>query len=163
MYGDRTAADMRQPSVQLAEEWPLALDVDMSNLSNFVADVEEAEDLQFAGALETVNPKFTRVTPRNPLSLDKFDNRQHFTATTSEDPIMQQLMQQKAGNVYATDAILVRTTHTQGHAAVCARKRAQQHLPPPSLASLFCAWMQSMSACGCNSYDILKDNNSLET
>jgi len=104
-YGDQK--EPRESSVELSEDWaPLVQDIDMSNLGNFVADVEGGEDIDFAGTLEAINPKYSRTTPRNAVTLQRFENRQHFTATTADDPILQQLASKGMGNVYATDTIL---------------------------------------------------------
>jgi translation initiation factor 3 subunit D len=105
-FGDRTPAEMREPSVEVDPEWPIVQDIDMSNLANFVADVDDAEDLQFAGSLETVNPKFSHITPKTAVNLARYENRQHFTATTSNDPVIDALKKAETGNVYATDVIL---------------------------------------------------------
>lgn len=52
------------------------------------------------------NPSYDSVTPQKPKTLRRFETCQHFTATTSNDPVIQKLIGEKAGNVYATDTIL---------------------------------------------------------
>lgn len=102
---DRERA-LREASVQIAEEWKHVQDLDMIQLGNYVADVDDGEDIEFAGSLQSFNPVFNRVTPRQPSTLNKFENRRHFTASTSEDSILLEMIQNKQGQVFATDSIL---------------------------------------------------------
>jgi hypothetical protein len=103
---DRERA-LREASVQISEEWKHIQDLDMIQLGNYVADVDDGEDLEFAGSLQSFNPVFNRVTPRQPSTLNKFENRRHFTASTSEDAVLLDMIQNKQGHVFATDSILV--------------------------------------------------------
>ena len=44
--------------------------------------------------------------PTNPITLQRFEDRQFFTTTTSDDPIIQKLAAKNSGTVFATDTIL---------------------------------------------------------
>jgi len=64
------------------------------------------ETLSTHGKLEEFNPEFSDV--RRPIILDRHwaIERVFHNVTTSDDPILSKLLNENAGNVYATDAIL---------------------------------------------------------
>lgn len=63
-------------------------------------------NLVTCGSIEQYSKKVNRITPRMPVELARFESREFITATTSEDPVLQELQTKKSGTVYATDTIL---------------------------------------------------------
>ena len=68
----------------------------------------EAVDLLRCGKLDCYDKAYDRVTPKFAKKLQKFDDLVFPNVTTSQDPVIKRLEEQKEGNVYATDKILSR-------------------------------------------------------
>ena len=98
--------EQRPPSVEVHEDWKLALDIELSELQGVTFEPLEDEDLLFAGSLLPFNPTFARVNPRTSIPLLRYESRQFFAASTTEDPILNGFIERKEGTVFATDAIL---------------------------------------------------------
>mmetsp|Transcript_21867 Transcript_21867/g.30909 ORF Transcript_21867/g.30909 Transcript_21867/m.30909 type:complete len:527 (-) Transcript_21867:65-1645(-) len=98
---------VRDPSVDLDESWPLVETFEFTELNEATGyRPAPAENLVECGQLEYYDGKFDRISPKQPIALHRFETRQHFTVTTSQDPVLQRLADQGVGNVYATDTIL---------------------------------------------------------
>lgn len=101
------APEHKEPSVEISESWGEPVEtVKFAELAKIKMPTPSAENLVECGALEQFNIAFDRVVPKNAVPLQRFENCQHFTATTSGDPVLEHLKKEKAGNVYATDTIL---------------------------------------------------------
>lgn len=99
--------EIKDPSVDVPEEWKVVETLEFATLEKASSRVVgKVENLVETGVLEMYNPAFDRVTPSKAKNLMRFETTQHFTATTSHDPVIQRLADKNAGNVYATDAIL---------------------------------------------------------
>lgn len=98
--------DNKDPSVEISEDWECVNTIEFSELQKLKYSPDEAKNLVECGELEKYNNDFDRVSPKIPKALQRFEKRQHFTATTSEDPVLKRLAAEKVGNVYATDTIL---------------------------------------------------------
>ena len=98
--------EQRPPSVEIREDWKAVLEVELSELSGVTFEPLEDEDLLFAGSLLPFNPAFNRITPRTSIPLSRYESRQFFAASTTEDPILTGMIEAKEGTVFATDSIL---------------------------------------------------------
>jgi len=98
-------AEVKEQSVDIQPDWNLVEDFAFSELTDLQAVPSEIETLVEAGTLAQYELKNERCSARAPLPLQRFD-RQHFTATTSSDPVIQRLIKQQEGNVFATDTLL---------------------------------------------------------
>ena len=98
--------EQKPPSVEVKEEWKAVAEVELSELTGVTFEPLEDEDLLFAGSLLPFNPAFNRVTPRTAIPLSRYESRQFFAASTTEDPILTGMIEAKEGTVFATDAIL---------------------------------------------------------
>lgn len=97
----------RDFSIEVRPDWTPVETMDFPVLSklNFNGAIEEPEDLGFYGALEFYDKSFDRLTAKSEKPLEKND-KAFYKVTTTEDPVIQQLVLADAGNVFATDAIL---------------------------------------------------------
>ena len=98
--------DQRLPSVEVKDDWKSVAEIELSELSGLTFEPQEDEDLLFAGSLLPFNPAFSRVLPRTPITLSRFEQRQFFAASTTEDPILNKMIEDGEGTVFATDSIL---------------------------------------------------------
>ena len=98
--------EQRPPSVEVSEEWKVVAEVELSELQGVTFEPLEDEDLLFAGSLLPFNPSFNRVNPRTSVPLSRYETRQFFAASTTEDPILNGMIEAGEGTIFATDAIL---------------------------------------------------------
>ena len=97
---------IRNPSCDIQATWTLQEEIDLITLGKAKHFLEEeATTLKRAGSLFPFDKAYERVNTKNDRPLDRTE--QAFPkVTTSDDPIIRQLAGQKAGNIFATDAIL---------------------------------------------------------
>jgi translation initiation factor 3 subunit D len=106
-YRDNKDPVIKDASVLITDDWHKLETLEFSELEKVACKAPpEPENLMECGSLLPYGAAFDRVSPKNPLPLKRFENRQHFTATSSDDPILRELASKEAGNVYATDTIL---------------------------------------------------------
>lgn len=96
-------------SIDIQPNYTLLNEITINELNNSLSECSSVKDITTAGVLKSYNTTYNRVTPRNPITLNQYDRKQFFTATTSEDTILTNLMKQSNNNkctVYATDSII---------------------------------------------------------
>ena len=104
-YNDQK--DQRPPSIPVDEErWKLTAEIELSELTGVTFEPVESDDLLFAGSLLPFNPSFSRIVPRSAVPLQRYESKQWFAASTTEDPILNRMIEEGEGDVYATDSIL---------------------------------------------------------
>lgn len=98
---------IRDPSVKIAQDW-LPLDsFDLQQLKELSANVPtEVHDLRWTGSLEAYDEEFDRITSKKPKTLRRFDNIDSLFVKTSDDPVIEELATEDAGNVFGTDAVI---------------------------------------------------------
>lgn len=104
-WGQNYTPDVKAPSVLLNAEWKQVATIEFDAIKKSWKQADAPQDLVQCGQLDRYETAFDRVSPRNSTNLTQFKLRRHFTATTSNDPVLQRLMSSKAGNVYGTDVI----------------------------------------------------------
>lgn len=107
-YNNQDAV-IKDPSVPISEEWTLLDTMDFGDLESASYPMRaKPESLAECGMLSAYDAAYDRVTPtpQKCKNLLRYQNVQHFTASTSDDPVIQKLVAEGAGNVYATDTIL---------------------------------------------------------
>lgn len=67
---------------------------------------QSEEDLLWCGFLDQYNDVYDRVSARTPAPLKRSENKEFYPVTTTDDPVIEKLAIEGAGNVFATDAIL---------------------------------------------------------
>lgn len=101
------APEAKLPSITVQESWRLVSTTELAELNKFAMRAPVGTNVVTAGKIERYNAqRFDQVTPRNPPPLQRFENVEWITATTSEDPILLRLKEEGHGTVYGTDTIL---------------------------------------------------------
>ncbi|CAJ0960358.1 unnamed protein product, partial [Mesorhabditis belari] len=107
-FGDNRPKD-RLPSVQVRPEWDVLEEMDFPrllklNLPGVTATGQDIGDHQY-GSLYYYDKAIDRVSVKNPSALQRCGGS-FYNVTTIEDPVMEKLAKESAGNVFATDIIL---------------------------------------------------------
>ncbi|CAK9190419.1 unnamed protein product [Sphagnum jensenii] len=95
-------------SVDIRPEWSVLEQIPLTSLSKLSYDVGEPEDITTCGTLDYYDKGCDRVTPKTERVLERFENRQFYKVTTTDDPVIRRLLleSEDVGTVFATDAIL---------------------------------------------------------
>jgi translation initiation factor 3 subunit D len=99
----------RQASVSVQTDWNKVEELDLSKLTKQLAAsnaVPTAEDLLWCGFLDQYNDLYDKITARAPVPLKKNETKEFYPVTTTEDPVLEKLAIDGAGNVFITDSIL---------------------------------------------------------
>lgn len=104
--GRRQERKDRLPSLTVGPEWTMEDEFDHAQLLKLQANAPKAEDLVWAGTLDTYDESFDKLNTRTSRKLLPVRDKIFYSVTTAEDPVMSKLTVEGAGEVYATDAIL---------------------------------------------------------
>eukprot|EP00397_Hematodinium_sp_SG-2012_P014502 GEMP01014744.1.p1 GENE.GEMP01014744.1~~GEMP01014744.1.p1 ORF type:complete len:574 (+),score=124.54 GEMP01014744.1:23-1723(+) len=99
----------RDWSTPTSAEWTLREEIMLTNLAKVQVDptLVIKEDVCWAGTLGTYNKNLDRVTVKNDKRLERFEDVKFFNVSTSDDPIVQDIMEKDPEiQVAATDQIL---------------------------------------------------------
>lgn len=95
----------RESSVVISSSWQVLEEVEFHRLAKLRLEVDEPEELDSYGRIFAYDKTYDRVTTKTERALQLVD-RIKYNPTTSEDPVIQQLVSKGVGNVYTTDIIL---------------------------------------------------------
>ncbi|KAK8869935.1 eukaryotic translation initiation factor 3 subunit D [Kwoniella newhampshirensis] len=95
----------RDSSVTISPDWQALEEIDFTRLSKLNLNVDEPEDIATYGTVQAYDKAFDRVNTRNEKPLEILD-RVRYNTSTSDDPIINQLAEKKAAQIFATDSIL---------------------------------------------------------
>ncbi|KAK9711588.1 hypothetical protein K7432_007736 [Basidiobolus ranarum] len=95
----------RDASIAVGPEWKVVEEFELHRLAKLADDVRQPEDIASYGRLHHYDKSYDRLVSKNEKPLQE-TNRARFNVTTSEDPVIQDLMDKNEGTVYATDNIL---------------------------------------------------------
>jgi len=96
----------RQASVAVRSDWVKVDEYDLVKLTKLRADVPKEEDLLWCGFLDQYNDVYDKVSTKSSTSLKRSETKEFYPVTTMDDPVIEKLAIENAGNVFATDAIL---------------------------------------------------------
>lgn len=96
----------RQASVKVAEDWKVVEEFDLAQFTKLQTNKPVVEDLKWAGHLEEYDESFDSISTRTSRPLQRIENKMFYNVSTTDDPVIEELATEEAGNVYATDAIL---------------------------------------------------------
>jgi translation initiation factor 3 subunit D len=96
----------RIATVKVQASWNIVEQFDLTQVLKLQANIPNVEDLSWYGSLLEYDNAFDRITSKLDKRLNRFDDRDFFYVTTTDDPIMEELAQKRDANVFATDAIL---------------------------------------------------------
>lgn len=96
----------RVASVMVQSSWDLIDQFEMQQLTKLQANIPKSDDLKWCGELREYDAGFDRVTSRSNTRVHRYDDRDFYYVTTTDDPVIEELAQQGEATVFATDAIL---------------------------------------------------------
>jgi translation initiation factor 3 subunit D len=96
----------RLPSLVVHADWEIVEEFDLPQLLKLQTNPPVVEDITWCGQAEAYEESFDKVTTKTAKTLQKFEDRVFYNVTTSDDPVLEKLDVEGAGNVFATDAIL---------------------------------------------------------
>ena len=102
----------RDSSVKVQASWNLLQQIETPTLAQETVVLPKGvafppgEDLEWAGHLDEYDSKFDRTVARKPATLTRAEDKEFFTVTTMDDPVIERLAGEKKGNVFATDTIV---------------------------------------------------------
>ena len=105
-YGNRVG---RQPSVAVQRDWKKVEDIDLGKITKTLSastDIPQPQDVLWCGFLDAYNELYDKVTARQPVPLKRMENKEFYPVTTTDDPVLEKLAIDQAGQVFITDAIL---------------------------------------------------------
>ena len=106
-FGKRQERKERLPSLTVDAEWKLVDEFDASQLLKLQANPpKDPEDLVWAGQLDCYDESYDKLTVRTSRKLQSVRDKIFYSVTTAEDPVLERLAVEGAGDVYATDAII---------------------------------------------------------
>lgn len=97
---DRTA------TVKVESSWTILEQFELQQLTKLQANIPNVEDIKWCGSLNEYDNAFDRVTSKSNLRVRRYDDRDFYYVTTTDDPVIEELATKGEANVFATDAIL---------------------------------------------------------
>jgi translation initiation factor 3 subunit D len=95
----------RESSVAISPQWTMLEEIEFHRLAKLKLEVDEPEDIDTYGRVFAYDKSYDRITTKTERPLQLVD-RIKYNTTTSDDPVIQQLVSKNVANVYTTDAIL---------------------------------------------------------
>lgn len=96
----------RAATVKVQSSWTIVDQFELQQLTKLQANVPNVEDLRWCGELHEYDGAIDRVTSRSNLRVRRYDDRDFYYVTTTDDPVIEELATKGDANVFATDAIL---------------------------------------------------------
>ncbi|KAI8374541.1 translation initiation factor eIF-3, subunit D [Radiomyces spectabilis] len=96
---------LRNASITIGADWKVLDEIEFSRLSRLNYPIPQPVDVATYGSVNYYNKAYDRVNTKNEKPLHHID-RVKYEPTTSEDPVMQQFVEQNKATVFATDAVL---------------------------------------------------------
>lgn len=96
---------VREGSVMIDPSWRMLEEIDFLRLSKLRLEVEPAETIDSYGRIYAYDKAYDRITTKNERPL-LVPEKTRFNPSTSDDPVMQKLIQDDVASIYATDSIL---------------------------------------------------------
>ncbi|KAJ3793383.1 eukaryotic translation initiation factor 3 subunit D [Lentinula aff. detonsa] len=101
---DRNART-RESSVVISPQWSMLEEIEFHRLAKLRLEVDEPENINSYGRLFAYDKTFDRITTKTEKPLQQLD-RIKYNTTTSDDPVIQQLVNKNTATIYTTDVIL---------------------------------------------------------
>jgi len=98
-----------ETSVKVEPSWKLIDEFEINTLNKLTMTPPQATDLKWCGHLHRYDDNYERVSSRNPVKLKRFPKTVFNSATSIDDPVIQQYAQEMSGKgkvVLATDELL---------------------------------------------------------
>ncbi|KAF8231407.1 translation initiation factor eIF-3, subunit D [Tricholoma matsutake] len=95
----------RESSVVISPQWSMLEEIEFHRLAKLRLEVDEPEELDSYGRLFPYEKSYDRITTKTERPLQLVD-RIKYNTTTSDDPVVQELVSKNVATIYATDVIL---------------------------------------------------------
>ncbi|KAJ3854936.1 eukaryotic translation initiation factor 3 subunit D [Lentinula lateritia] len=95
----------RESSVVISPQWSMLEEIEFHRLAKLRLEVDEPENIDSYGRLFAYDKTFDRITTKTEKPLQQLD-RIKYNTTTSDDPVIQQLVNKNTATIYTTDVIL---------------------------------------------------------
>ena len=96
----------RQASVKVGAEWEVVDEMDLAQFTKLQTNKPVEEDLKWCGHLDDYDVAYDSVTTKSGRPLVRAETHEFYNVSTTDDPVIEELAAEEAGQVYATDAIL---------------------------------------------------------
>jgi translation initiation factor 3 subunit D len=97
---------LKEASVKVKANWDVVEQLDLPQFSKMIAAVPTAEDVLCCGELHKFDETYDRLSVRSSKPLKLTAETSFVYAGTLEDPVIEKLIAEKKGTVFATDEIL---------------------------------------------------------
>ncbi|DAZ96637.1 TPA: hypothetical protein N0F65_005816 [Lagenidium giganteum] len=109
MFSTRRRDDLkadRVATVKVLSSWNMIEQFELSQLTKLQANIPNVTDLKECGSLLEYEYSYDRITSKSDRRLSRYDDRDFYYVTTTDDPVIEELATQGGARVFATDAIL---------------------------------------------------------
>lgn len=96
----------RAATVKVQASWTIVEQFELQQLTKLQANIPDANDVQWCGSLLEYDTTYDRITSRSDRRIHRYDDRDFYYVTTTDDPVIEELATKGEANVFATDAIL---------------------------------------------------------
>ncbi|GAB9465639.1 putative Eukaryotic translation initiation factor 3 [Globisporangium polare] len=96
----------RLATVKVEASWTILEQFELQQLTKLQANIPNVEDIKWCGSLNEYDNAFDRITSKSNLRVQRYDDRDFYYVTTTDDPVIEELATKGEANVFATDAIL---------------------------------------------------------
>ncbi|KAG1295809.1 hypothetical protein G6F66_004006 [Rhizopus arrhizus] len=96
---------VRNASITIGPDWKVLDEIEFSRLGKLNFAVPQATDVASFGSVNVYNRAYDRVNTKNEKPLAHID-RVKYDTMTSEDPVIQQYIEENKATVFATDVVL---------------------------------------------------------
>eukprot|EP00033_Pygsuia_biforma_P001230 GCRY01001395.1.p1 GENE.GCRY01001395.1~~GCRY01001395.1.p1 ORF type:complete len:566 (+),score=142.54 GCRY01001395.1:141-1700(+) len=95
-----------EQSLKIRSDWEVVETFSLPSLAKLKATVPSSKVLRSCGNVKFYEKSFDRINPRTAKPLKETENN-FFKVTTTDDPVLEELISASEGKVFATDVILV--------------------------------------------------------
>jgi translation initiation factor 3 subunit D len=97
----------RASSVPVQTDWKVVEEFELGKLAKLRDEpIPKEEDLLWCGFLDQYNESYDKVSTKNAVPLKRFETKEFYPVTTTDDPVIEKLAIENTAQVYITDAIL---------------------------------------------------------
>jgi translation initiation factor 3 subunit D len=94
--------------VAVQNDWVSVDEIDLGKINKSLhpamMTVPTPSDVLWCGFLDPYNDVFDKVTARQPVPLKRVETKEFYPVTTTDDPVLEKLAIDGAGQVFVTDA-----------------------------------------------------------
>jgi translation initiation factor 3 subunit D len=94
--------------VAVQNDWVSVDEIDLGKISKSLnpatMSVPAPKDVLWCGFLDPYNDAFDKVAARQPVPLKRVETKEFYPVTTTDDPVLEKLAIDGAGQVFVTDA-----------------------------------------------------------